>query len=317
LAKLAGVSHGFSDLYMNLRPDQDELAVETFTCFKDKSGRANYHSLYKLQRVGDAAPVPVGNEVSSVEVISVEPATGTLQAGDRAIVKIRYKCPQNIKVRIWAQPKWNRSYVLEGFYAPSQELPGGAGEVERFVGAKSSAQVDSVAISMVDATSKETLAEISYPVDLNWEGSIPKPETVAPIGQPFPGLAFTGLRGEEIDVARMKGKVVLVDFWATWCGPCRKEIPTLIAAYEQHHENGFEILGISLDSDRDKLVKYVEEKGITWPQYYDGKGWKNEIATRFAVQGIPASYLLDRDGVVRHIGLRGEELEKAVAELID
>ncbi len=252
-----------------------------------------------------------------LEVIAVEPnSPATLKAGERAKVKIRYQCATVEGFRIWAQPYSKGSRTPDGFYAPSASIPKGEGTVERFVGANSPAVVDELRVILVDAATKKTLAETKYSVHLKYEGTVPKPSTIAPVGKPFPKLKFTSITGQDVDVAKLKGKVVLVDFWATWCGPCRKEMPNLIAAYEKHHANGFEIVGISLDEKKDALERYIKENKMPWPQFFDGKGWKNEISRRFAVNSIPCSYLIDRKGVVSQIDARGRTLAEAIAKLV-
>lgn len=129
-------------------------------------------------------------------------------------------------------------------------------------------------------------------------------------------IAFTSTTGEEIDLAKMKGKVVLVDFWATWCGPCVAEMPNVIAAYEKYHEKGFEIIGISLDQSKESLDAYVAENKMSWPQYFDGKGWQNDIAGKFGISSIPATFLVGKDGKVVASNLRGNELEEKLDELL-
>ena len=109
-------------------------------------------------------------------------------------------------------------------------------------------------------------------------------------------LSFTALNGQEVNLADLRGKVVLIDFWATWCPPCRVEVPALVTAYEKFHDQGFEIIGISLDRDRSALEKFLRENKMTWPQFFDGKGWENAIATRFKIQSAPTLWLLNRQG---------------------
>ena len=136
------------------------------------------------------------------------------------------------------------------------------------------------------------------------------------VGQPAPAIAGKTLDGAELALASLRGKVVLVDFWATWCGPCRAELPNVLRAYEKFHPRGLEIVGVSLDQDEQKLRAFLEEKKMAWPQFYDGKGWENEIAVAWGIDSIPATYLIDQDGVVRAKGARGEALDRAVEALL-
>ena len=136
------------------------------------------------------------------------------------------------------------------------------------------------------------------------------------VGAKFPDFDEKDLDGKPLSIARFKGKVVLVDFWATWCGPCVAELPNVHEAYSRHHAKGFEIVGISLDSDRSKLDKFLADKKMTWPQYYDGKGWQTKLAGTYGVNSIPATYLLDGEGKIIAKNLRGEALEEAVAKAL-
>jgi len=136
------------------------------------------------------------------------------------------------------------------------------------------------------------------------------------LGKPL-NIQFEALDGRAVDLATLKGKVVMVDFWATWCGPCVGEVPNVKAAYKRLHANGFEIVGISLDSEKDKLENFVKENDMAWPQYFDGQGWTNKISMRYGINSIPAMWLVDKQGKLRDMNGRDgleEKVQKLLAE---
>ena len=137
------------------------------------------------------------------------------------------------------------------------------------------------------------------------------------VGAKFPDFEEKDLEGKPLSVANYKGKVLLVDFWATWCGPCVRELPNVLKAYEKYHPKGFEILGVSLDSDKARLTSFMTAQKVTWQQYFDGKGWQNKLAGKYGVSSIPATYLLDGEGKIIAKNLRGEELETALAKALE
>ena len=129
-------------------------------------------------------------------------------------------------------------------------------------------------------------------------------------------LKFTAVDGRTVDISKMRGKVVLVDFWATWCPLCRAEVPGVVAAYKKYHNKGFNVVGISLDQDKSALLRFTKENGMVWPQYFDGKGWDNEISSSFGINEIPAMWLVGKDGKVLTTNARDDldgQIEKALA----
>jgi peroxiredoxin len=136
------------------------------------------------------------------------------------------------------------------------------------------------------------------------------------IGKPI-ALQFTAVDGREVDLAKMKGKVVLLDFWATWCPPCVGEVPEVVSNYDRYHSQGFEIVGISLDDDKSALLSFVAQHQMPWPQYYDGLHWQSKYAQQFKVQGVPSMWLIDKKGIVRDLNIEpgfGDTVEKMLAE---
>ncbi len=138
------------------------------------------------------------------------------------------------------------------------------------------------------------------------------------IGKPFVDFRMPGPDGTSIALSDFagKGKVVLIDFWASWCGPCRHEMPNVVKAYQKHKDKGFEIIGVSLDNKREPWLKAIKDLQMTWPQLSDLDGWKSEGAKLYAVNGIPQTILLDGNGIIIAKGLRGDELEKKLNEIM-
>jgi thiol-disulfide isomerase/thioredoxin len=147
-------------------------------------------------------------------------------------------------------------------------------------------------------------------------------------------LVFVAVDGRSIDLAKLRGRIVLVDFWATWCGPCKEEIPNVKKVYAAYHDKGFEVVGIALehanlnpkDSPEQTTAKVAKAKKILtdfttkeempWPQYFDGKFWKNDISTQYGINSIPAMFLLDQEGKVVTTNARGAKLEEEVKRLL-
>jgi thiol-disulfide isomerase/thioredoxin len=136
------------------------------------------------------------------------------------------------------------------------------------------------------------------------------------IGKPVE-LQFTAVDGRQVDVSKLKGKVVMLDFWATWCGPCVGEVPNVKAAYDELHSQGFEIVGISLDKEKDRLTKFVADHNMAWPQYFDGQYWQNKYAEKFGIHSVPSMWLIDKKGNLRDLNGRDDlsgKVKKLLAE---
>ncbi len=144
---------------------------------------------------------------------------------------------------------------------------------------------------------------------------VPKPYLEE--GHPAPAFEAIDLAGRPVSLADYRDRVLLLDFWATWCGPCMEEMPNVERIWATYREQGFDILGISLDTQRDALESYLEANpGVGWRQVFDGRSWKGALVSQFRVSGIPDTFLIGRDGAILARGLRGRALELRVAALL-
>jgi thiol-disulfide isomerase/thioredoxin len=135
-------------------------------------------------------------------------------------------------------------------------------------------------------------------------------------GVPMPDFSAQDSDGQALSLAAHKGKVLLLDFWATWCMPCMIEFPTIKSLYSDFHDKGLDIIGVDLDDDPGKFESFIKARGVTWPQYFEGQGWTNKLVAQYGISGIPATFLLDTNGVILGKNLKPQALSEAVAKAL-
>lgn len=135
------------------------------------------------------------------------------------------------------------------------------------------------------------------------------------INRQVPEIALPNPDGDTLRLSDFRGDVVLIDFWASWCGPCRQTNPHLVDLYQKYQHKNFEIFGVSLDRNHDSWVQGIEKDSLTWPQVSDLKYWNSDVVKDFGIKGIPFTVLIDEEGIVLDKGLRGESLEKKLEEV--
>ncbi len=174
--------------------------------------------------------------------------------------------------------------------------------------------VETVTEQAVDPALTTSAFAFVPPVGVRKVASIEPPTfdpSLVPGARPF-AIATADLNGRPISLDQYKGKVVLMDFWATWCGPCVGEMPNVIAAYKKYHAQGFDVVGISLDQDKGALTSFLRQNKMPWRQVFDGKGWGSVVPRRYGVVAIPFGLLLNRDGTIAAVEVRGEALPAAI-----
>ena len=137
------------------------------------------------------------------------------------------------------------------------------------------------------------------------------------VDQIAPEISLPGVNDSPVKLSSFKGKVVLIDFWASWCGPCRASIPSVIKLYDKYKAKGFEVFGVSIDSKKKDWLKAIAQDKITYPQVNDKAGWYSKTTEVYGVNAIPNTFLLDKTGKIVAIDLEGEQLENKVKALLN
>ncbi|WP_158447799.1 peroxiredoxin family protein [Aquimarina longa] len=158
------------------------------------------------------------------------------------------------------------------------------------------------------------IKESDYGKEISHYLSLPKkPE----IGEKFVDFSLKNIEGKEIKLSDINAKYTLIEFWSSWCGPCRKSNPELVKEYKKYKAQGFEIIGVSLDKNKESWIEAIKKDSLTWPNIIDLKGFEGDISLIYEVNGIPDNFLMDQNGIIIERRLRGDKLKNKLKEIFE
>jgi len=260
------------------------------------------HNLFKDYRAKDSAIVSTFRELDSLHKIPGQDSVVEVMktANDRQITDL------NEMLKKFIQNSESPAAALFALGIASQTIPGE--EIK----------------AMVDVSAKKFpehsgLAKIKSIMAVKAAPSTPSESAVgsyALLNKQAPDLTMNDTNGKPVSISNFKGKYVLVDFWASWCGPCRQENPAVVAAYNRYKNKNFTILGISLDENKEAWKKAIAKDSLTWNHMSDLKQWESTAVNAYGFDGIPFNVLLDPTGKIIASSLRGEDLERKLGEVL-
>ena len=173
-------------------------------------------------------------------------------------------------------------------------------------------QVDGAELDSITSKFAPEISTSEYVVKLK---QIVQEQKKTAVGVVAPDFTMNDPEGKPVQLSSLRGKVVMIDFWASWCAPCRQENPNVVKVYQQYHDKGFEIIGVSLDRTKEDWVKAIKDDNLTWIHVSDLQFWQNSAARLYSVNAVPQTYLLDKEGKIIAKGLRSEQLASKLKEL--
>lgn len=172
-------------------------------------------------------------------------------------------------------------------------------------------------MQQANVSGKQARAFINFVTTMKGEMTAQANQVAIVEGSTAPDVTLEDTKGQVISLSSLRGKYVLIDFWASWCGPCRQENPNVVRVYNKYKEKGFEVFSISLDDNRDKWLKAVEADGMIWTNVLGKKNGSSAVAQQYSIQVIPTTFLLDKDGKIIAKNLRGAALEQKLSSILD